>query len=291
MRQPLNTSRALVAGFGISLLCAVPALGGSIANLTVTNLSTADLFVDNPVIGLKQERRSSATLLSSSPTAVMPIFSARLAGLAATDTEIAQPSIQTFNDLRMRIDFDIVATPTESWTMQIDQLRNFALTLVDDAGSGFQSKADITLQSATYSLTPGGTGSLTVPVATSEDTGAPFGDVDLPVSESNTNAISGVGATAVSLEFSQFLSAISYANSDPTQTLVSSGQEAAVRFGIAGTLPGVTAEDYPGVGSRVVNDDGHFVNVKLTFVPEPSSAALLLTVGLSTLTRRMRSLS
>jgi hypothetical protein len=289
MSQPLFTSRALIAGFGLSVLCAAPALGGSIANLTVTNLSSPDLFVDDPVFGLKQERRSSATLLSSSPAAVMPIFSARLAGLVATDTFIAQPSIQTLNDLRMRIDFDIVALAAESWTMQIDQLRNFALTLVDDAGSGFQSQASVSLQAATYSLVPGGPGALAVPVAASEDTGGLFGDLDMPIIENNNSVLAGVGATTVSLEFAQRLSAISYANADPTQTLVAPGQEAAVRFGIAGTMPGMTAEDYPGFGPRVASDDGHFVNVKLTFVPEPASASLLTVGIIKLITRRNRS--
>ena len=49
----------------------------------------------------------------------------------------------------------------------------------------------------------------------------------------------------------------------------------AKELGIAGTMPGMTAEDYPGAGSRVANDDGHFVNVKITFIPEPASLALL----------------
>lgn len=287
MRHPLNSFRALAAGLGLTLLCAVPVLGGSIANLTVTNLSSPDLFVDDAVTGLKQERRSSATLLSSNPTAVMPTLSARLAGLAATDTELPHPSIQTLNDLRMRIDFDIVALATESWTMQIDQLRSFALTLVDDAGSGFQSQAFVTFQSASFSLTPGGSGGLTFPLATSEDTGAPFGDLDVPVNESSTNVILGVGATTVSLEFAQQISAISFANADPLQTVLAPGQEAAVRFGIAGTMPGMTAEDYPGVGSRVASDDGHFVNVKLTFVPEPASLSLMMMGGLIALRRRV----
>lgn len=263
-------------------MCAVPALGGSIANLTVTNLSSADLFVDNPVIGLKQERRSSATLLSSNPTAVMPTFSARLAGLAATDTYVAINTQSTISNLAMRIDFDILAAPAESWTMQIDQLRKFALTLVDDPGSGYQSQALVDQYVGSYNFTPGPSGTIPLPTAASEDTGAVFGNVDLPVTENNNSSLSGVGPTSVQLILGQRLVAHSFGNG-----AIAPGQEAAVRFGIAGTMPGMTAEDYPGAGSRVVNDDGHFVDVKLTFVPEPASAALI-GIGTTILMARRR---
>ncbi len=285
MKHPLNSSRALAAGLGFMLLCAAPVHGGSIANLTVTNLSSPDLFVDNPVIGLKQERRSTATLLSSNPTAVMPTFSARLAGLAATDTFITIGTQSTISNLSMQIDFDIIAAPAESWTMQIDQLRKFALTLVDDPGSDYQSQAVVDQHLGSYSFTPGASGPIAIQAALSEDTGFMLGNVDLPVNEINTNYVFGVGPTSVQLNFSQRLMAHSFGNNT-----IGPGQEAAVRFGIAGTMPGMTAEDYPGVGSRAVNNDGHFVDLKLTFVPvpEPASASLLAVGLLKFVARRKR---
>ena len=48
-------------------------------------------------------------------------------------------------------------------------------------------------------------------------------------------------------------------------------------------------EDYPGAGGRVASDDGHIVNVKLTFIPEPTSIALLLAAaGIACLERGRR---
>jgi hypothetical protein len=271
------------------MAAAMPAFGGVIANLNVQNLSDPTILVDNLVTGLKQEGRSSATLLSSNPTATMPTFSARLAGVSATDTELPHPSTATYYTMRMRINFDIVAAATESWTMQIDQLRRFALTLVADPGSGFQSQALVDLHAASYNVTPGPGGSLTVPIAASETTGAPFGNVDLPVNVNNTQFLFGVGPAAIQLDFSERLLSISYANLDPIITVPAPGQEAGVRFGVPGTLQNVTAEDYPGAGGRVASDDGHFVNVKLTFIPEPTSIALLLAAaGIACLERGRR---
>jgi hypothetical protein len=270
------------------MVAAAPASGGIITGLTVTNLSGADSFTDDPVTGVKLEARSSTTLLSSNPIAVMPNFAARLAGLVAADTELPHTSIGATKFLHMRINFNIVASLTETWTMQIDQLRRFALTLVDDPGSGFQSQAFIDNYSATYNIVPGTSGPLVIPKGINENTSALFGTLDLPFLFNNTQFLGGTGSASVQLDFIQRIGAASYGNADPLITVVDDGQEAATRFGIAGSLPGVTADDYPGFGSRVVSDDGHFVNVKLTFIPEPASAALLTLCGLGVFVRSGR---
>ena len=69
-------------------------------------------------------------------------------------------------------------------------------------------------------------------------------------------------------------------------TFFTTGQAAAVRFGIAGSLSGVIVDDYPGIGGRSASNDGHFVDVKLTFVPEPASAALIGIGSLMLMARR-----
>lgn len=281
MRHTPKHIVALIAGLGLTLIGTTQVLGGSIANLTVINLSQPDMFTNTSLYSL--ERRSSASLLSSNPTATMPTFSARLAGLAVADADGLGVAKSTDLNLSMRIDFDIVATPTESWTMQVDQLRRFALTLRDDASNANASQALVSLQSGSFNFSPGPSGSITVPTAGSENTGSVAGDLYLPKVSNNTNFLSGVGPTSVQLNFSQRLVAHSF-----DSNIFSSGQEGSVRFGIAGSLSGVISDDYPGIGARSVSDDGHFVNVKLTFVPEPASAALLALGALSLITRKKR---
>jgi hypothetical protein len=272
MRHLQNTTRALVAGLAAALMFTAPVLGGSIANLTVTNLSSPDMFINTTLF--KQESRSSATLLSSNPTAVMPTFSARLAGLAVADADGLGVTKSTSLDLSMQIDFDILATPTESWRMQIDQLRRFALTLRDDAANANRSQASINFQLGSYSFSPGTSGSIAIPLAGSENTGSVAGNLYVPGAANNSSFLSGVGPTSVQLNFSEEIRAQSF-----NSNFFSSGQEGSVRFGIAGSLPGVISDDYPGIGGRTVSDDGQFVNVKLTFVPEPTSIALLAAGG------------
>lgn len=280
MRYTQKHIGSLIASLGLTLICTAPVLGGSIANLTVINLSQPDMFTNTSVYSL--ERRSSTSLLSSNPTATMPTFSARLAGLAVADADGLGVAKSTSLNLLMQIDFDIVAAPTESWTMQIDQFRRFALTLRDDASNANASQALVSLQSGSFNFSPGPSGSITVPTAGSENTGSVTGDLYLPMSSNNTSFLSGVGPTSVQLNFSQQLVAHSF-----DSNIFSSGQEGSVRFGIAGSLSGVISDDYPGIGARSVSDDGHFVNVKLTFVPEPASLSLMMMGGLIALRRRV----
>jgi MYXO-CTERM domain-containing protein len=75
-----------------------------------------------------------------------------------------------------------------------------------------------------------------------------------------------------------------------TGSATSAKDEAAIRMGISGGLTGpTTADDYPGVGSRTIGGDGHFVTIGTTIIatPEPESGALV-AFGLLGLALRAR---
>jgi hypothetical protein len=108
--------------------------------------------------------------------------------------------------------------------------------------------------------------------------------VEVSVSGSNVLTLTGLtGANVYSLNFTW----TQQARSNNT-----SGDEASGRFGIAGTITGVSIDDYPGVGNRTLANDGHFVTVTatITAVPEPSTYVLgamsLAGLGLVSLRRR-----
>jgi hypothetical protein len=77
---------------------------------------------------------------------------------------------------------------------------------------------------------------------------------------------------------------------DFNSQVVSAQDGGAIRMGNAGSLA-MTADDYPGAGSRTQANDGHFVDVKATIiatVPEPDTAGLLLFGVLLLAFRRAR---
>jgi hypothetical protein len=289
-----NTADLWIATPAI-LLLTNSARAGTVSSLGITDLSMRNpTFVDDPNTGIKLETQNSATIVSSNLSAAMPTFPARFAGMAAADTEKPAPSASAELLLNGFISFNITALPTESWTINVTQTRNFALTLAPDPPTdGFQSQALVNLPSASYAITPGASGSLQFPSASVEDTTATFGNVDLPINKSVTDVLTGTGSANVKLSVFERLNAISYANNGPS-TVLAPGQEAAVRFGMVETLTNVSADDYPDPGGRNPLNDGHFFDVKVTFVPEPPSgvlavfgaAAAALAFGSATARRR-----
>lgn len=131
--------------------------------------------------------------------------------------------------------------------------------------------------------------------------GAVTGSVDAITNASLALAAVGPFVTAVSdtSDFSQSSTTLSITSSAVSQTYVlrftwngtasSNNDESAIRMGIAGTVGGVSADDYPGQGSRTLANDGHFVTVGATIIsaPEPAPAALI-ALGLVALALRAR---
>jgi hypothetical protein len=259
-----------------TILCfAHAARAGTVSGLSITDSSVhSPAFVDDPNTGIKLETQSSASITSSNLSAAMPTFQARFAGIVSADTEKPAQTQTAQMFLTGSVSFNITAAPTEAWSINVTQTRNFALTLVaDPPTNGFQSQAFVDLGSSSYT-TSAGTGSLQFPAAPVEDTTGTFGNIDIPINKSASDVITGVGSTSVQLSVFEHLVANSFANINPAVTVPAPGQEASVRFGMLGTLTNVSADDYPGPGARNPALDGHFFDVKVTFTPEPGTITL-----------------
>jgi hypothetical protein len=77
----------------------------------------------------------------------------------------------------------------------------------------------------------------------------------------------GTGNAHIQLDFSVGLDAFSNSN---TAFPTANGDEMAIRLGKNDTIDNnFTAGSYPGMGSRNIASDGHFVDVVLTVAPAP----------------------
>jgi hypothetical protein len=92
----------------------------------------------------------------------------------------------------------------------------------------------------------------------------------------NTNIGNFTGTRNFSLVFTS--------NPSPAGTIVFQNDytgEAAIRFGMSTTVPGLTLSTYPGADGEAASTHGHFLTVTATFneannaVPEPTTTALL----------------
>jgi hypothetical protein len=197
-------------------------------------------------------------------------FTTRYAMTVALDRQMTSGSATTNMTSSYSITFTVNNPTGATVKIDIDTLRVGALTLVDDS----TGTSTITLGAATGQLNAVTQVGLAAPAASlsSGSSGnTPFSQAGTTVSIT-TNAVASVYV----LQF------------DWTSSVMSSQDEGAVRMGMPGGVNSSTADDYPGVGSRTQNNDGHFVDVKATIigvVPEPGTATLLV-FGLTLLARR-----
>jgi len=268
----------------VAVLLIAPAAGAlDITGVSITTVgaNTADNLTNTGNPRSQVDSNTSITLAASGPVAdtigSSLSFQTQYAWLVGADRD--GPGGGTVN-LNATAEYQITFTvdnPTgANYRIDIDQLRVGALTVFDDDATG------------------GATGSATLGASTGSVDGFVNGTLALATLGTFSQGTTGTSA------FSQSGTTLSITDSALSRTFTlnftwtgnatSTKDEAAIRMGIQGGLTGpTTADDYPGVGTRTIGSDGHFVTVGATIiaVPEPAPAALI-SLGLVALALRGR---
>jgi len=205
------------------------------------------------------------------------------------------------------VTFTVSAPLNVYYDLAIDTSRMGAFTIVSDSGANGGATADLSALtgSVSGSLNNNPEPALGLADLAQASVGGNSGtSVNTPFSQSNQLLLTNLtGSNTYTLRF-VWNSAVTTnpgSNTSSTNTdngaFIFGGDETAVRMGLAGSAPsisgGITADDYPGVGSRNAANDGHFVYMKATVVqiiPEPSSYVLatLAALGVGLIARRSR---
>jgi hypothetical protein len=262
----------------------------SIQNVVFTDLSSGD-FQQSGGCWLREWRhRVSGAQLGN-------LVTANLRGMLGADAGCTTNDASSSATASHRINFDVIAAG-QNWELEIDHLLMGAMDRISDGyndGFGFQDgggTATVGTVLGTWSIAGGGSGTFDfTPSAThiSDGIGGGSNDEDVAFSGSNGVTLAGLPVdTSIELEFSVSLDAFSNSN---TAFPTANGDEMAIRLGKNDTIDNnFTAGGYPGMGSRNIADDGHFVTVDLVPLPEPGSAVSLAAGAalLRALARRRR---
>lgn len=267
--------RAALLLTGLALVSAGPARALSITGLSIVRnaSNTADVTASN------RAAFSQVQVLSSGLLGFQTRYSANVAAdTGAFSSTVNQPFTGSYT-----ITFTVTETAGLPWQLNISTRATGSLTYIDDAAGagGNGTTSDLFMSALTGTRSGAGTltgGSLGLATAANLAGGSSTSGVQVGINQTGAATINGVGTGAgqvVSFTFG-FTAA---ANSTCSGLCVSGGDEKAFRFGAPGFadsgafLANTTADNYPGVGSRVQSNDGHFVTVAL--VPEPGTLALL----------------
>ncbi|HSJ97145.1 MAG TPA: PEP-CTERM sorting domain-containing protein [Myxococcota bacterium] len=257
-------------------------VGGQAGALTIstaigTNPGNTANFLNDSLTDYR-ENRSSTSILDAGGSTLDQLgnnvnASTRYAAMVGADGGVATAPSRTATH-SYTITFTVTAQPWVVYDLTINTSRLGAITRVDDGTGGGNGN----IGAVSGLLNGVGNGSLGLGgVSLGQGTGA----ANTPFNQNTpTLTLTGLaGNQVIQLAFSW----TSTANSTCSGFLCSStgNDEVAVRLGMAGTGSGVSADDYPGVGSRNINNDGHFVSVNavITAVPEPGTI-LLFGAGL-----------
>jgi hypothetical protein len=255
--------------------CLVPALFAALLAaradaLSITGLSiakggtnTADSTVTT---GQNFSQITSSVSTPTSPIAAADTlgsfsqFMTRYAMIVAADRQMTSGNFTLNMTSSYSITFTVNNPTGATVKIDIDTLRAGALTSVDDSGGS----STITLGAVTgkvNTVTQAGLGLTAVGGSASATA------INTAVSQTGTTVsiITNAVTSNYTLQF------------DFSSSVVSAQDGGAIRMGNAGSLA-MTADDYPGAGSRTQANDGHFVTVKATItgvVPEPATGGLV----------------
>jgi len=228
--------------------------------------------------GVHRSERASTVALSAGAQTI----EARFAGIRSDDSDPGG-SPQTYEDtINFDVAFDVQASSDEFWELGVQSVISAGLTVVQE-GVNQHGLASLLELAPSLSCTASGDAQCGFMEITSGGLDSVVTD-HVPYGLEASMSIVGTGPQSLQLRFQY-------------QLLVrSEGSEASIRFGIPGTLAGMTADDYPGVGNRDPADDGHFVTITVVGGPTPvptvgpagvvALGALVLAIGGRTLLRR-----
>jgi len=221
---------------------------GQISGVSITNLSDADSTTDTLTNG---NQRLSARTFTSNSTSI----NARMSWVTAADSGIFTNASTTLA-AGYRINFTV--NVPGAYQLTVGTNWNGAFTTVSDATTG--ATADVSALTGSQTggtLASGGLGLADPGNRSSNSTG----NGNFAGTLSNVATITGTsnGANVPhTLQFNWTSSCVSNGGGDFT-----GADECAVRAGIAATISGQSAGNYPGPDGRNIANDGHFANVTI----------------------------
>ena len=231
---------------------------GSISGLTLTNNSGGG--TSSGCCPSCTQTRTTLGVVSQTADS----FTTRFAELIAADARLTTP-ISTSLISSYTLSFDVICPPG-GYRITVDTNLRGAFTHVDDSsGCGVAGTASSDLSPITGAQSGGalsGNLSITDPGGLSGAGGNQYVTIDRSESAVITGTSSG-SPQSHSLTFNWTGSCASNA------TAFTCGMECAVRLGLdvndwsGCPTDGISADDYPGVGSRTATDDGHIVTATL----------------------------
>ncbi|MBX3284551.1 MAG: hypothetical protein KF703_04335 [Actinobacteria bacterium] len=235
-----------------------------LANVSVTDLSTADSVVDSAFDVNQWRHRIRSTV---TPTQVKVDFNGMIGADACCTVDDESRSATA----AYRVSMNAIPENGETWKLDLSQVIKGAHTLIDEKVALEDAGGETRFQTAVTGRVRVGTGpwqdfSFTPnPSSVVHRLGGGEGTTNREFTGSGATSVQGSTTQAITVEFSVGL----YVKSDSNAFFpAAGGDEVAIRFGANDTIAnGFTAGEYPGLGNRSIADDGWKSTITLTALP------------------------